>query len=227
MSSKKKDYTGMKVGLLTALESTDKRKNGSVIWRFECECGNDEYYVVPNDVIHNFNKNKNIGCGCLTKEVKHGMSRTRFYRIWMGIKSRCLNRNSAVYCNYEAKGIEISEEWMDFENFIKDMYKSYVEHCDKHGVKNTTIDRIDTNGNYELNNCRWATYSVQILNQNRNKKQKYFKAISPDGKEYIHYNQAEFARQHALIRRNIGLTLSGHQKTHKGWRFEYTEVENQ
>ena len=102
--------------------------------------------------------------------VTHNMSYTRFYKIWQSMKIRCYNKKAINYCDYGARGISICKEWLEsFENFRDDMYEKYLEHCKDFGEKDTSIDRIDVDGNYELNNCRWATTEEQNYNQRRHK----------------------------------------------------------
>ena len=156
---------GQKFGKLTVIKFVDVKNENS---RFlcKCECGNEKI------VYGNHLKNGNTkSCGCLKKEnmsnLIHGLTKTRFYEIWRGIKTRCLNKNHRSYEYYGKKGIKISEKWLNFEQFKKDMYKSYLKHCNKFGIKETTIDRIKNTGNYDKNNCRWATWKVQFNNKSR------------------------------------------------------------
>jgi hypothetical protein len=88
----------------------------------------------------------------------HGMSYTRIYGIWMGIKGRCNNPNSGDYHYYGGRGIAICERWENsFEAFYSDMGENYRD--------NLTIDRINSNGNYEKDNCRWIPMSNQVFNR--------------------------------------------------------------
>jgi hypothetical protein len=81
------------------------------------------------------------------------------------MKQRCLNQNSKNYKDYGGKGVLISEDWLTFQNFMNDMYESYLEHLNEHGKKDTSIDRINPEGNYEKENCRWATWKIQNNNK--------------------------------------------------------------
>ena len=85
------------------------------------------------------------------------MSTTRFYKIWKGIKTRCYNKNYREFKYYGGRGIKMCDRWHKFENFRDDMLVSYKD--------TLSIDRIDFNGDYTLDNCRWATPSEQCLNK--------------------------------------------------------------
>lgn len=94
----------------------------------------------------------------------HGLSKTRFYYIWTCMKNRCERKTDKDYKNYGARGIKI--KWKNMVEFKRDMYEPYLEHVNKFGEKNTSIDRIDNNGNYSKENCKWST----ILEQSKNKR---------------------------------------------------------
>jgi hypothetical protein len=95
---------------------------------------------------------------------RHGMKGTRFYNIWCGIKIRIFTHSHTSYKWYGGRNIKICDRWLKFENFRDDMYESYLEHCKKYGKKDTSIDRINTFGNYYKENCRWATQKEQTNN---------------------------------------------------------------
>lgn len=103
-------------------------------------------------------------------EPIHGMTKTRFHNIWIGIKNRCLNPNVKAYSQYGGKGIKICDEWLDFIGFKNDMYDLYLEHCKEYGEKDTSLDRIDNEGDYCKSNCKWSTCKEQSLNRSNNVK---------------------------------------------------------
>lgn len=98
--------------------------------------------------------------------LKHGMAKTRIWKIWTGIRERCNNPNNSDYLYYGGRGVQVCDEWNDFEKFkIWSLESGYND--------TLTIDRIDTNGNYEPNNCRWSTRKEQTRNRNITKKAIY------------------------------------------------------
>ena len=117
--------------------------------------------------------------------MKHGMKGTRFYRIWTGMKTRCLNKNHVWYKHYGGRGIVICDEWTEFKNFSKDMYNTYCQHSIIFGEMDTSIDRIDPNKGYNKENCKWATKKEQSNNARNNVKIEY------DGETKTLYEWAE------------------------------------
>ena len=161
-----KDLTGEKFGRLTVIEFVEIKNRGAV-WKCVCECGK-----YKNVRAGDLKAEKIKSCGCLRKEVSkqtitklcttHGQRNTRLYRIWRDMKQRCYDRNAKNYHNYGGRGIEVCLEW-------KNSFKSFYEWSINNGYNNDlSIDRINVNGNYYPDNCRWATVKEQCNNTRKN-----------------------------------------------------------
>lgn len=140
----------------------------------------------------------------------------RFHRIWSNMKTRCTNENYHSYSQYGGRGIKCTE----FENFIDfydKMYDSYKQHVLEYGEDDTTLERVDVNGDYSSKNCVWATWETQWSNL---QKQKNIKAISPDGDVYHFKNLNKFCRENNISSSCVKDYLKGRLKTYKGWHFE-------
>lgn len=151
------DITGNRYGKLVVIGIVGKNENGHVLWRCECDCGNtrdiDGWYLRVG---------KAKCCGCSVKQEKHGLCKTRLYGIWRGMKRRCNNPKSKDYPGYGGKGVCVCKEW-------NDSFKAFSEWALQNGYTDElTIDRIDSTGNYEPSNCRWADIVVQNNNLSKN-----------------------------------------------------------
>lgn len=148
----------MRYGYLTVLAKAHPSKSGRTMWLCQCDCGNIKI-IRTGDLT----SGKTVSCGCyhLKAITIHGMSKRNnrhpLYVIWNGMISRCNNTKAKDYHNYGARGISVCEEWQDVSNFIRDMSASW-----KPGLQ---LDRIDTNGNYCPENCRWVTLRENINNR--------------------------------------------------------------
>lgn len=169
------DITGKKFNRLTAirLHHIEKYNHGTKhFWLYKCDCGNE---VVLNK--NNVSNGHTQSCGCFQREQtakassSHNLSRVRLYHIWNGIKARCYNKNNPAYKYYGGRGICICEKWKDdFKAFYDwSMNNGYKEETRKSNNYNIlTIDRIDTNGNYCPENCRFVTAKEQSRNVRTN-----------------------------------------------------------
>lgn len=151
------DLSGKKFDKWTVIRA-DKKVNQMWKWLCMCSCGK----IVS---VYGTNLRRGLSTGCghgrIPVNKTHGLTRTRPYRCYRNMLNRCNNPNVPEYKYYGARGIKVCESWNTFEEFWKDMQSGYKEIL--------TLDRIDVNGNYCKNNCRWVTQLEQVNNVRNNK----------------------------------------------------------
>ena len=161
------DLTGQKFGRLTVVEF-DRLQNHKTYWKCACDCG---LTVIATG--NNLRNGNTKSCGCLHREMvrelgkshtKHGEGHgnyTRLYSIWCGMRQRCNRKTHHAYSLYGGKGVKVCEEWSDYLTFKEwALANGYAD--------NLSIDRIDSNGNYCPENCRWLTPSENTARANKN-----------------------------------------------------------
>lgn len=146
-------------GRLTVVKEAGKTHDGRLLWLCCCSCGGSK--VIRGASLRKSYK-PTRSCGCLSYEahVKHGMSETSEFRVWSRMKRRCLDPNYRAYRWYGALGVVVCEAWNNsFAAFLSDMgHRPSPQH---------TLDRIDPEGDYGPDNCRWATWKEQAANKRR------------------------------------------------------------
>ena len=199
---------GMKFGKLTIIGVSHKNGSGKNYAKCKCECGNI-IDVLPNSLFNN--ESKSCGCSKLNNPMlannkstssgnyKDGRTKHLLYGTWKQMINRCENPKSKHYDRYGGRGIKVCEEWRDFWSFVK--------WSDSIGGKPNgyTLDRIDNDGNYCPENCRWADWGTQMSNKSSNR--------------YITYNgKTQTIHQWSI---DIGLneqTLTN--RINRGWSIE-------
>jgi hypothetical protein len=192
------DLTEKKIGFLTVNKRAESR-NGDTYWSCTCQCGK-----VVNVRSDHLQSNRVRSCGCqkgkliTEKKIKHGMRKTRLYRIWASMIQRCENTKSHEAYLYSERGITVCPEWHEFEIFKNwALSNGYAE--------NLTIERIDNNKGYSSDNCKWATIIEQANNKRTNVRIEY---------NGLTKTLAQWAREFEIDYRNLW------QRLKRGWSFE-------
>lgn len=174
------DMVGKKYGRLTVI-GFDRLEHHKAYWKCACDCG---LTVVVSG--NNLRSGNTASCGCLRREktqirgklnAVHGEghdNKTRLYTIWCGMRQRCMNKANHAYQWYGGKGVSVCDEWNEYSAF-----KAWAL---SHGYEdNLSIDRIDPNGGYCPENCRWVTISENVARANKNHKSR--KLIRGEGRQ--------------------------------------------
>ena len=153
-----KDMTPKLIGETYMKYPTENSRQKYSYGLYECQYCGKEWETMVQNVKEGHTKS----CGCLSGE-KHGLRQNKFYKTWYNMVHRCVSPKNKEYKHYGARGITVCKEWLDIKNF--------VAWCDltHPNIEGISLDRIDVNGNYEPNNCRWADRTTQNTNQRMKK----------------------------------------------------------
>jgi hypothetical protein len=170
MKKVRADIQGQRFGRLTALRYDHTNKSQNAVWECLCDCGQKKLVMAVS-----LKSGNTKSCGCLQREIAsqrrktHGEAHSRLHTVWIGMKQRCTNPNRFCYEHYGGRGISVCEEWLN-------SFELFCEWAMANGYKpdamrgECTLDRIDTDGNYCPENCRWVTNAEQQRNKRKRRK---------------------------------------------------------
>lgn len=173
-----KRLEGERFGKLTVMSRAENNSTGQSYWNCICDCGNQKQIRGGHLTSGNI-----VSCGCHAREksTKHGMSKSPEYKAYYNMIKRCYYENDNRYSDYGGRGIKVCPRWLSsFENFVTDMG---AKPSKKH-----SIDRIDVDGDYSPDNCRWATVEEQERNKRTrddNRTGVRGVILSRDGESYV------------------------------------------
>ena len=175
---------------------------------FKCEFCNNEFERVRSRGLKQLSCSS---CRGIASGTTHGMSRTRQYSIWRGMKDRCYSPTRPKYHLYGGKGIIVCDKWKTFEGFWEDNKDAYRD--------DLTIDRKDSSGNYEPDNVRWIP---QAQNSSETTKRRPVIQMSKRYEPIKTWESAKYAADElGITAAHITAVCRGDRQTHGGYRWEY------
>lgn len=157
------NIAGQRVGYMTAIQRVGSTEGNKPLWELRCDCGEVRYSTSSRFIAGQLQS-----CGCKKKQIiserntRHGLSRHPIYAVWDTMIARCHRPTHKSYIHYSQRGITVCEGWRNsFQAFADDMFPTY-----KSGLQ---LDRIDNDGGYNKDNCRWASATTQANNTSSNR----------------------------------------------------------
>lgn len=154
-----RNLTGLKFNYLTAIKPV-QNSDGRYVWVWRCDCGK-EIKLLGSIVTRKQKPQKSCNECYQKRRLLHGKTNTKEFFAWRGILSRCRDSGSKPYKDYGGRGIKVCDRWLEFKNFYEDMGDA--------PTKKHSIDRINNDGDYCKENCRWATGKEQCRNQRKSR----------------------------------------------------------
>lgn len=187
-----RDITNNKFGRWTVIKHIGS-KYSEQIWLCRCDCGTEREVIGGT-----LKTGRSKSCGCYSADVTrtHGMEGTPTYNSWAHMLTRCRNEKHKQYPQYGGRGIKVCERWLSFENFYADMGKK---------PEGMSINRIDNDGHYSPENCRWASQKTQVRNRRNSPTYEW------NGEKK---SLAELAEMHGLKWRRV------YERIRNGWTLE-------
>lgn len=154
------DLTGQEFGYLSVIGFSRQDHKSHSFWMCKCVCGVEKEFRS-----NNLRRGLSQSCGCMKgamitdSKIRHGLAGARVYKCWAKMRQRCINPKDKRYDRYGGRGIKVCDRWQSFENFYADMGEM---------PEKMTLDRIDVNGDYCPENCRWTDMTTQQRNKSNN-----------------------------------------------------------
>lgn len=192
------DLTGKRFGRWTVIKRVNNNVNNKQPrWLCACDCGAEREVLGVS-----IRKGSSQSCGCFFKDrmtaikTKHGLRGHRLYSIWKNMLNRCNNPKHESYKDYGGRGIKVCEQWHSIEHFYSDLIDSYERHVREKGEIQTSLDRVNVDGNYELSNVKWSTQSEQNANKRINSRNSSgFKGVYLHNKEKSQWRAVIFVNK--------------------------------
>lgn len=192
---------GLKFGRLFVSALSGKDKHGNLVYSCVCECGQSGVFVGSR-----LRSGETRSCGCFHSDqlrnasTTHGMTRTPTYRSWQAMRQRCNYKGSIGYETYGGRGIKVCKEWDSFEVFLSDMGER---------PDGKTLDRVDPNGDYCKNNCRWISRKEQNRNRRDNRCFEFQGALRtiPEIAEMVGLKEATLRRRLVIVGEQIDFAV--------------------
>ena len=165
-----KNLSGQTFGQLYVIECIGSDKHHKRLYRCQCSCGNEK--ITTQALLK---RGEVVSCGCHRMQIrntKDGLSTKRIYHVYSSMLQRCYYKKSNQYKDYGGRGITVCEEWKNKENGLHNFVEwAYSNGYDENAPRGKcTIDRINNDGNYEPNNCRWVDMKEQAKNKRKPQK---------------------------------------------------------